>query len=924
MATSTPFALICCLSLFLVLASCKTLKRDVKALNEIKASLGWRVVYAWVGDDPCGDGDLPPWSGVTCSNQGDYRVVTELEVYAVSIVGPFPTAVTNLLDLTRLDLHNNKLTGPIPPQIGRLKRLRILNLRWNKLQDVIPSEIGELKKLTHLYLSFNNFKGEIPKELANLPELRYLYLHENRFSGRIPPELGNLPNLRHLDVSHNHLVGTIRELIRYEGSFLSLRNLYLNNNFLTGGVPAQLANLTNLEILYLSSNKMSGIIPSALANIPQLTYLYLDHNLFSGRIPDALYKHPFLKVMYIEGNQFKPGVNPKGVPKVLERSPSRQNRTGLNNCRSPFGTVRFSESCRESSLFSLVCAYRGTAADSSFKKQWQQREREWDSKMYKTRLQELCHQKSWSLPKYETNKDGPDHVPCFAATVTVNGMSFHTLDSCKSSKEAQNEVARIAFVHFTAPHAPASPSGSCSTSNELSASAVGERFSQVSINSGSQRHTSIVGENVETGSLNESAITKDSSPVPNSSQYPVNALGVGETMETGEMQICKNQLQNFALKKNLGLPKYVCHHDGPPHACRFKALVTVGGQTYESPGFLRTVKEAEHAAAKAAFLSLSEGAHEEEAAIYKNLLQELCQKEGFPTPVYKTSVSGESHIPIFSSTVKVDGKLYAGVASKTKKKAEMSAAKVAWFELKERRQTVLPTTSLIVEQMEGPIPEHTQPLLQSVASLDLNQMKSYANPVLTPEFRSEYPSGGNTGKEQQEIKSSTTTPDHNKETMDHLTSPQRDNLGVARAIDKKAERIYECPPNPLLRQPTPGERPPEARESSKTVACKREGPGHLAPLGQGLERASPNVKRSDEVYARLRDPFPEYEAETQSYSSATDQRPQLPSARASCSLLCNRILVYPRASDMKLPPDASPLPIDDDMWIAVRLEYPEA
>lgn len=50
----------------------------VKALNEIKASLGWRVVYAWVGDDPCGDGDLPPWTGVTCSQQGDYRVVTEL------------------------------------------------------------------------------------------------------------------------------------------------------------------------------------------------------------------------------------------------------------------------------------------------------------------------------------------------------------------------------------------------------------------------------------------------------------------------------------------------------------------------------------------------------------------------------------------------------------------------------------------------------------------------------------------------------------------------------------------------------------------------------------------------------------------------------------------------------------------------------
>ncbi|KAE9454012.1 hypothetical protein C3L33_14122, partial [Rhododendron williamsianum] len=391
---SAAFAVILLLPLFLnvVVVHCKTLKRDVKALNEIKASLGWRVVYSWVGDDPCGDGDLPPWSGVTCSTQGDYRVVTELEVYAVSIVGPFPVAVTNLLDLTRLsdtypslssyhvDLHNNKLTGPIPPQIGRLKRLKVLygyllpvwclkrrlelldyfsalccrkeglfercnprvlknggrrveeqstqvdfmRLQANHKRESIAALFATKDIPTtltaHLYLSFNNFKGEIPTELANLPELRYLYLHENRFTGRIPPELGTLQNLRHLDVGNNHLVGTIRELIRIEGCFPSLRNLYLNNNYLTGGIPTQLANLTNLEILHLSYNKMTGIVPFGPAHIPRLTYLYLDHNQFSGRIPDAFYKHPFIKEMYIEGNAFRPGVNPIGFHKVLEVS----------------------------------------------------------------------------------------------------------------------------------------------------------------------------------------------------------------------------------------------------------------------------------------------------------------------------------------------------------------------------------------------------------------------------------------------------------------------------------------------------------------------------------------------------------------------------------------------------------------------------
>lgn len=71
--------------------------------------------------------------------------------------------------------------------------------------------------------------------------------------------------------------------------------------------------------------------------------------------------------------------------------------------------------------------------------------------------------------------------------------------------------------------------------------------------------------------------------------------------------------------------------------------------------------------------------------LYKNLLQELAQKEGFRVPVYSTERSGEAHLPKFVSQVEVEGEVFTGQEAKTKKQAEMSAAKVAYTTLKERK-----------------------------------------------------------------------------------------------------------------------------------------------------------------------------------------------------------------------------------------------
>lgn len=63
---------------------------------------------------------------------------------------------------------------------------------------------------------------------------------------------------------------------------------------------------------------------------------------------------------------------------------------------------------------------------------------------------------------------------------------------------------------------------------------------------------------------------------------------------------------------------YSCVREGQPHALRFKGKVTIDGKTFESLEFFHTLREAEHAAAKVALMSLSpDGA--EEASVLNSL-----------------------------------------------------------------------------------------------------------------------------------------------------------------------------------------------------------------------------------------------------------------------------------------------------------------
>ena len=102
--------------------------------------------------------------------------------------------------VSELQLGFMKLDGVVPRELSLLTGLRFLDLHANDFQGVVPHKIVDaLGNLEYLGLHMNGFFGALHREIVGMRKLKELHLFGNYFGGTIPAELADLKQLEVID-----------------------------------------------------------------------------------------------------------------------------------------------------------------------------------------------------------------------------------------------------------------------------------------------------------------------------------------------------------------------------------------------------------------------------------------------------------------------------------------------------------------------------------------------------------------------------------------------------------------------------------------------------------------------------------------------------------------------------------------------------
>mmetsp|Transcript_50296 Transcript_50296/g.64461 ORF Transcript_50296/g.64461 Transcript_50296/m.64461 type:complete len:319 (-) Transcript_50296:1183-2139(-) len=160
----------------------------------------------------------------------------------------------------------------------------------------------------------NELKGSIPREIGSLIKIKSLNLENNMLSGPIPAPVVLMTQTQLTSWS---LKGNLNLSLPTDiGAVTVLTTLNLPGQNLTGRVPGGIMYLKCLKAIDLSQNRLTGPIPDeSFKWTRNLESLDLTYNLLSGSIPKSLASLEFLRIVRLACNKLD-GEIPKNMEQL--------------------------------------------------------------------------------------------------------------------------------------------------------------------------------------------------------------------------------------------------------------------------------------------------------------------------------------------------------------------------------------------------------------------------------------------------------------------------------------------------------------------------------------------------------------------------------------------------------------------------------
>ena len=222
---------------------------------------------------------------------------------------------TNLANLRTFAVENAGLRGEIDPQIGSLTHLEELRLDNNRLHGIIPKDLEGLNRLVILRLGGNAFPYCV-RTTAPLAQVRDNDLESADLLCETPPwsKPGLFEDGARLMQMRDTLAGDAvlnwsyaRPVASWQGVKVGpagrIKSLDLRDMNLTGRIPAELSELSHLNMVRLSDNRLAGAIPPELGKSPRLTMLSASGNLLTGPIPPEIGNLLTLRQLWLADNR---------------------------------------------------------------------------------------------------------------------------------------------------------------------------------------------------------------------------------------------------------------------------------------------------------------------------------------------------------------------------------------------------------------------------------------------------------------------------------------------------------------------------------------------------------------------------------------------------------------------------------------------